>query len=285
MDPTQATQMPTPELGQPQPPVGGQAPASLSGQPAVTAPSQNAAPEVQNYLQENEQRWQQEKQTMQAEIDRAKQYENLVYKMAKDPNAAQALVSVLDPNGQHFQQQQPLQQQQQAHQNQPYNQMQQEDGVDPDVREFVNRSLGSVVDNLKRDIVSTMDPYVQDLRQMQVTQEVANVAQRYPDIKDPEISAAVKREMAETPGLSLLKAYKLVTVENALARAQQKGVNEGIQRARMGVVEEPSMAQNQGPVPDETQTEVRNLMKAGKTSDAVRLAMQQSAVNQGMFNQ
>ena len=255
---------------QPAPPVSPQAPVTPQ------------APEIAGYMRESEERWQSERTQMQNENQQLKQYEQLVLQLARDPQGADSIMRLMDPNYQGGQpQQQPRQQvhQQGAPPPQAPSHMA---GVDPDVASIVQQTVGQAVGQLRTEFNQSMQPYLKDLRELQVTTDISRLRERYPDIVQADVQNAVRQEMQSTPGISLEKAYKLVTIDRALDRARTQGVNEGMTNARMGFVEQPTQADQNVGADQGVQTEVTRLMRSGNTQEAARIALQESIKQFGL---
>ena len=91
--------------------------------------------------------------------------------------------------------------------------------------------------------------------------------------------------MSEVPGLGLKDAYTLVTVQSAIEGARNEARQQGIRDAQLGIVEQPSSAQETGPTVDRELQHVDNLAKDGKTVEAVRAAMAHFAPKYGITPQ
>lgn len=238
------------------------------------APVTPQAPEIAGYMRESEERWQTERQQLAGQVEQLKQYEQLVLQLARDPQGADVIMRHMDPNyrGQPQPPQPPTQPQPVQNPNAPYQAPSHMPGVDPDVASIVQQTVGQAVGHLRDEFNQSMQPYLRDLRDLQVTTDIARLRERYPDIVQADVQQAIKNEMQATPGISLEKAYRLVTVDRALDRARTQGMNEGMQNARLGVVMQPTQAQGGLDAGDQVQKQVTDLMRSSNTQEAARIA-------------
>lgn len=126
-------------------------------------------------------------------------------------------------------------------------------------------------------LMNDIRPVAETLLKKQGDDDVRQVKEKYkwaPEVMDD--AAELKRQ---NPALSLDKCVQLAGLDKIEAAAKQAGEEAGMRRALFSPTLEPTGDMGPAPANEESlkaQSEIDSMMKAGRTEDATRIAMQRA---------